>query len=102
VSEKHKDFVQPHNEGCTITIDASPGAKATAIAGVNRWRGSLQVKVAAQAQEGEANEELVRFLSDKLGVERASITILKGERSHHKTLWLPLKPDKVRSLLAVE
>jgi len=102
VSEKHKDFVQPHNEGCTITIDASPGAKATAISGVNSWRGSLQVKVAAQAQEGAANDELVRFLSDKLGVDRASITMLKGERSRHKTLWLPLKPDKVRSLLAVE
>lgn len=96
----HKDFVQPRQKGCTLTIDASPGANATQIVGVNKWRGSLQVKIAAQAQEGAANEELMRFLSERLSIPRSSMTILKGKRSAHKTVLLPLDADSVRSLLA--
>src|SRR5512136_1388431 len=96
----HKDFVQPRQKGCMLTIDASPGANATQIVGVNKWRGSLQIKIAAQAQEGAANEELMRFLSERLSIPRSSITILKGKGSAHKTILLPLAADSVRSLLA--
>jgi uncharacterized protein (TIGR00251 family) len=95
-----KDFVQPHRAGCTVAIDASPGAKVTEIVGVNKWRGSLQVRIAAEAQGGAANDELMRFLSHRLSIARTSITIMKGEKSGRKTLLLPLDADRVRSLLA--
>ncbi len=34
--------------------------------------------------DGEANEELLRFLKKKLGVPAASLTLLRGEGSRQK------------------
>jgi uncharacterized protein (TIGR00251 family) len=48
--------------------------------------GVLYVKIAAPPVKGKANQELIRFLSDILGVSRANLTILKGERSKRKVI----------------
>lgn len=92
-------FVRPHGAGCSVTIEASPGAVRTEITGVNPWRGALQVKVAAEPREGAANDELIAFLGKKLGVDRNEIRFLKGERTCKKTLFIPMHPDKARKLL---
>jgi uncharacterized protein (TIGR00251 family) len=92
-------FVRPHGAGSSITIEASPGAKKTDITGVNLWRGALQVKIAAKPRDGAANDELLAFLGKKLGIDKAGIRFLKGERSNLKTLFVPLPPDKVESIL---
>lgn len=94
-----KGFARVHESGCVLTIDASPGASRSEIVGANRWRGALRVKIAAAAREGEANEELVRFLAEMLSVPRRSIRILSGERSTVKTVFVPLAPEKAKALL---
>ena len=94
-----KDFVRPQGSGCVVSIDASPGAKRTEIAGMNRWRGSVQVKIAAEPKEGEANEELVRFLADIFSVPRDSVRLLKGERSSRKSVFLPVDVERARAVL---
>lgn len=96
---KSEGFVRPHGAGCSVTIEASPGAKKTEIVGINPWRGALQVKVAAEPREGAANDELLAFLGKKLGLDRTEIRFLKGERSGKKTLFIPMPPDKVESIL---
>jgi hypothetical protein len=96
---KSEGFVRPHGTGCSVTIEASPGAKKTEIIGINPWRGALQVKVAAEPREGAANDELLAFLGKKLGLDRTRIRFLKGERSGKKTLFIPMPPDKVESML---
>ncbi len=94
-----KDFLRPHRKGCTITIEAMPGSDRTEIAGVNEWRGALAVKVAAEARGGEANDELLSFLADRLGVSKGSVRIVKGERSSHKVLFVPLSEERLRTAL---
>jgi hypothetical protein len=94
-----KGFARVHESGCTLTIDASPGASRSEVVGANRWRGALRVKIAAAAREGEANEELVRFLAEKLSVPRKSIRILSGERSSIKTVLVPLAADRATAIL---
>ncbi len=64
------EIIRPRGEGCTITIEVTPGAAKSELAGTNRWRGSLQVRIAAEPREGAANDELTRFLSEKLGYTR--------------------------------
>lgn len=66
---------------------------------MNRWRGALRIKTAAAAREGEANEELIRFLAEKLSVPRKSIRILSGERSSVKTVFVPLTADRATAIL---
>ncbi len=92
-------FVRPQASGCSITVDASPGARRTEIIGVNPWRAALQVKVAARPRDGAANEELIAFLGDLLGLDRSRIRFLSGQRSARKTLFVPLPAEKVESVL---
>ncbi|MGD9963717.1 MAG: DUF167 domain-containing protein [Thermoplasmata archaeon] len=96
-----KDFVEPCGEGCRIWIDASPGADRSEVQGVNQWRKALQVRVGAQAREGEANAELVRFLAERLDVPRRKVEIVKGERSSTKLVEVPLTVEEVRRRLGV-
>lgn len=84
-----------------IWIDASPGAATTEIEGVNRWRMALQVRIGAQAREGEANTELVRFLSERLDVPRRKVNIVRGGRSSTKLVRVPIPADEVRRRLGV-
>ena len=42
------------------------------------------IRLAAPPVEGAANDALVAFLSDRLGLPRRSITILSGEKSRDK------------------
>jgi len=96
-----KSYVKGQGSSCTITVDVVPSVQKTELGKVNEWRGALQVKVAARAREGEANEELIRFLAEKLGVSRDSVRILKGGTSKHKTLCIHAPKEKVEKLLGV-
>ena len=95
------DFLEPHGTGCRVWIDASPGAASTGIEGVNQWRMALQVRIGAQPRDGEANEELIRFLAEKLGVPRRHVVLVRGERSSTKVVNVPLSAEEVRKRLGV-
>lgn len=77
--------------GVEFPIKAVPGASRTALAGI--WNGALRVALAAPAERGKANDALVRFLADALGVRRRDVTIVAGS-SH------PLKRVFVTGLSA--
>ncbi|MBI5001222.1 MAG: YggU family protein [Euryarchaeota archaeon] len=81
--------------GSLISIEVSPKASANAIAGFNEWRGTVEIRVAAEAREGEANRELLRFLSDILEIPSENISINSGARSSRKTIAIKgLPPDE--------
>jgi uncharacterized protein len=67
-----------------IMVKVQPGAHRSELAGLAA--GVWKIKIAAPADKGKANRELIDFLSDKLDVPKAGITILKGLTSHNKTL----------------
>lgn len=96
---RSKTSVKPHGSGCTVTIEASPGAAKSEITGLNEWRAALQVRIAAEAREGAANEELIRFLAEKLGVAKNDVTIVRGERSSKKVVYLPVSQTIASSIL---
>jgi uncharacterized protein (TIGR00251 family) len=96
---KRREYLKASSSGCSINVDASPGATKTEIVGVNRWRGALQIRIAAPPKDGAANDELVRFLAERLSVPKSSVTIVKGERSSLKVVTVPLALEKVESIL---
>ncbi|MEZ5424566.1 MAG: DUF167 domain-containing protein [Pyrinomonadaceae bacterium] len=61
-----------------------PRASRTEIAGL--IEGSLKVRLKAPPVDGAANEELVKFLSKKLGVSKGSVEIVAGQTSKTKRL----------------
>ena len=59
-----------------------PRASRTELAG--DWQGALRIRVAAPPVEGEANDELIRFLAKRLGVPRSNVHIISGESGRSK------------------
>ena len=69
---------------CTLELKTIPNAPRNEIVG---WLGgALKVKVHAPAVEGKANDELIEFLAEKLGVHRRSVTLLRGDKSRQKVV----------------
>ena len=69
---------------CTLELKTIPNAPRNEIVG---WLGTaLKVKVHAPDVEGKANDELIDFLAEKLGVHRRSVTLLRGDKSRQKVV----------------
>lgn len=47
---------------------------------------TIKVRIAAPAEKGKANAELIKFLSKEFGVGRANITIVAGKTDHLKLI----------------
>lgn len=68
----------------TFTVRVQPRASNSKIVG--EMEGSLKVKIAAPPVDGEANEELIRFLSKWFEVPKRDIEIVSGESAKNKIL----------------
>ena len=72
--------------GVSLTVKVQPRASRTEIAGESG--GALRVKVHSAPVDGKANEELRRFLAQRLGVAPSALTVARGESARHKVLWV--------------
>jgi len=71
---------------CTLELKTIPNAPRDEIAG---WIGTaLKVKVHAPALDGRANDALLAFLAEKLGLARRAVTLVRGDKSRHKVVRL--------------
>ncbi|MGB3412425.1 MAG: DUF167 domain-containing protein [Microthrixaceae bacterium] len=70
--------------GWTLTIRVQPSGGRSAVVGT--VGDALKVRVAAPANEGKANAELLRFLAATLDLRRSSVSLLRGERSRDKVV----------------
>lgn len=61
-----------------------PRARTTDVAG--RHGDALKIRLAAPPVDGAANEELVRFLAERLAVPRSAVTIAAGHTGRRKTV----------------
>jgi uncharacterized protein (TIGR00251 family) len=61
-----------------------PRASRTEVAGI--MEGALRVRLQAPPVEGAANDALVDFLADCLGVPRRAVRIVAGTSSRLKTV----------------
>lgn len=96
-----KALVRDAEGGSVVKVEVSPNASVTEITGVNAWRMAVQVRVAAQARDGAANDELTRYLSERLGVPRSGLRILRGHTSTTKSVFVPLPAEEARRRLGV-
>ena len=65
-------------------VKVVPGSSRTAVCGL--LDGMLKVKVAAAAEKGKANDCLIGFLAEELGVKKKAIEIVKGNTNPVKQL----------------
>jgi len=67
-----------------LEIKAIPSASKTELAGVKDGR--LRVRLAAVAEDGKANAELISFLSKRIGCAKRDLRIISGERARVKVI----------------
>lgn len=67
-----------------IRVRVIPNAVRSEVVG--RIGSTVRVKVPAQAIDGQANAELVNFLSDFFEVKNRMVKIVRGQKGKEKTI----------------
>lgn len=68
----------------TLTLHIQPGAKKTEFAGLHG--DALKIRLAAPPVDGKANEALVKFVAETLGLPRSAVELKSGQTSRRKVL----------------
>lgn len=89
--------------GVRLAVHIAANAKKTEAVGVHD--AALKLKLQAQPIDGKANEALVRYLADTLGVARSAVTLTHGHTNKRKLLEIigpGLTPASVARVLLSE
>lgn len=85
--------------GVTLRLHIQPGAKKTEVVGLHG--GALKIRLAAPPVDGKANACLIGFLAERLGVAKASVSLISGESSRAKRVRIAgVDPSSVRDHLS--
>jgi len=68
----------------TLTLHIQPGAKKTEVAGLHGE--ALKIRLAAPPVDGKANEALLRFVAETLGLPKSAVSLKSGQTSRRKVL----------------
>jgi uncharacterized protein len=84
-----------------VQIRVIPRARRTEISG--RRGDALLVRLAAPPVDGAANDALIAFLSERLGIPRRQIVLARGATGRDKTVAIEgLAPAEIERRLADE
>ena len=72
------------SEGVHITVRAVPNAPQNQVVGIQG--DAIKIRLKAPPVDGKANEVLVRFLSEILGLPRKQISLTAGSTSRNKSV----------------
>lgn len=70
--------------GVRIAVQVQPRASRTELAGLHGE--ALKIRLAAPPVDGAANDALIRFLAETLGVPRSAVVISSGSSGRRKSV----------------
>jgi hypothetical protein len=83
--------------GVFLRVHVQPRASRSEVAG--RHGDALKVRLRAPPVDGAANEELMRFMADALGLRRDAVTLVSGATSRVKRLFIRgISPESIAAL----
>ncbi len=71
-------------DGVLLKLKVLPRSSRCEIIGTHG--DALKIKVTAPPVEGRANEEIVEFLAEALGIKKGQLAIVSGHKSQRKTV----------------
>lgn len=71
-------------EGVRIRLRVQPRARRTEVAGLHGE--AVKLRIQAPPVDGKANEEVVRFLAQRLGVPRSQLELVAGLSGRSKVV----------------
>lgn len=78
--------IYERNGSVYLVINAKPNSKVSQLQDISEE--GIGVNIAAPPKEGEANEELLSFLGELLGVKKSSLDLDRGGKSRSKLVVL--------------
>lgn len=82
-----EDAVRESDGGIALNLEVQPSARSEGFpAGFNPWRGRIQARVAAPAEDGKANEALRGLVSTFFAVPHAQVVLAQGATARQKTV----------------
>ena len=78
------NLVETTGDGVRIQLHIQPRARRTELAGA--FGDALKVRLKSPPVDGAANEELVRFLAERLSVPRSRVELVAGHSGRRKTV----------------
>ncbi len=78
------DFIKEGKDSLFIQVKIRPCSQAQSI-DITSTQG-LRISLKASPQKNKANEELIKFLSKRLGIARSLINIKRGHTSKEKLI----------------
>lgn len=77
-------WITDSKNGAIIQVHATPRASKSQIQGLHG--DALKIRLQAPPVDGKANETLIEFLAETLGLPQRQITLLSGQTSRQKRL----------------
>ena len=99
---KKQRILDESENGCYLSIEASPGARKTELSGLDPWRGAIKISVASPPVSGKANAELVEVFEKMFPEAKGNIVLAKGEKSRSKRIFIPLGARVIRERLGLK
>ena len=86
MTEAIPSWIMPtkRNDVFRISVYAQPGATVAGLCG--EFNGALKIKISSPPVDGAANDALIKFFAQKLGIKLRDISLIDGETSRKKTL----------------
>lgn len=78
------NVIKDTKDGVIIPIHVTPRSKTNAITGIDEWRNRINIRVSADARDGEANRCIIDFIKNVLEID--CVEIIEGHRSRNKVL----------------
>jgi uncharacterized protein (TIGR00251 family) len=66
----------------TVTVHVVPRGRVTECAGMHG--DAIKIRLAAAPVDGAANQELVRYVAERLGVSRSAVELVAGAGARRK------------------
>jgi hypothetical protein len=82
---------------CALLVAVIPNAKRSEVVGLHD--GALRVRLAAPAIEGRANEALIAWLADQLGLRQRELELKQGQSARRKRLLIDCAASRVEAWL---
>lgn len=76
-----------HGERLWLAVSVVPNARRSGADGLHD--GALRVRLAAPPVDGKANEALIEWVAESLGLPRRAVSLVRGQTSRRK--WLALE-----------
>jgi uncharacterized protein (TIGR00251 family) len=92
-------WIKQQGEKSLLLLYIQPNASKNEIVGRHGTPERLKIKIKSPPRDGEANAEVVVFISKILGISKSRVEIMRGESSRQKDLLIDLPYEKAIILL---